>query len=158
MSHRKLTPREKAERKRRKREFMTIFVHGKQKRIRQPPTVDGMDADEFILRNADPIWLHQNEMWDLLEPDRTDQYCKVVIVARSPKTDIWLAHEGHLVQKSNGVLETNILAGDYTVEFGFGSPMYLLSATRDVRWTEQEITASPPCPRPEGSRCRAQRG
>jgi hypothetical protein len=24
-----------------------------------------MDVDEFILRTADPIWLHQNEMWEL---------------------------------------------------------------------------------------------
>jgi hypothetical protein len=25
-----------------------------------------MDVDEFIRRNADPIWLHQNEMWEVL--------------------------------------------------------------------------------------------
>lgn len=67
---RKLTAREKAQRTRRKREFMTIFVNGKQKRIRRPPTIDGIDSHEFILRNADPIWLHQNEMWELL--DRSD--------------------------------------------------------------------------------------
>jgi hypothetical protein len=65
MSRRKLTAREKAEKKRRKKEFLTIFVNGKQKRIRRPPTIDGIDADEFILRNGDPIWLHQNEMWEL---------------------------------------------------------------------------------------------
>lgn len=49
------------------------------------------------------------------------KYSEVVIVARSPKIDIWLAHEGHLVQKSDGVLETSILLGDYTVELGLGS-------------------------------------
>lgn len=177
---RKLTAREKAKRKRRKREFMTIFVNGKQKSIRRPPTIDGIDADEFILRNADPIWLHQNEMWELLDESGTDEqvapadpeaayrlsngvvayrdevmrneggakYCEVVIVARSPKTDIWVAHQGHLVQKSDGVLETSILPGDYTVEFGLGSPTYPLHVTRAVRWTEEEITAGPPCPRP----------
>jgi hypothetical protein len=64
---RKLTAAEKRERKRRKREFMTIFVNGKQKRVRRPPTVEGMDADEFIRRNADPIWLHQNEMWEYMD-------------------------------------------------------------------------------------------
>jgi hypothetical protein len=74
------------------------------------------------------------------------KYFEVVIVARSPNTDIWLAHDGHLVQKSDGVLETNILPGDYTVEFGLGSPRYPLHVTRDVRWTEEEITAGPPCP------------
>jgi hypothetical protein len=26
-----------------------------------------MDVDEFIRRNADPIWLHQNEMWENMD-------------------------------------------------------------------------------------------
>ena len=69
MSKRKLTPRENAEKKRRKREFMTIFVNGKQKRIRRPPTIDGIPVDEFIRQNADPIWLLQNEMYELLEEE-----------------------------------------------------------------------------------------
>jgi hypothetical protein len=64
---RKLTAREKAEKARRKREFMTIFIHGKMKRVRRPQQIDGMDADEFIRRNADPLWLHQNEMWEDIE-------------------------------------------------------------------------------------------
>jgi len=46
---RKLTP---AEKKRRRREYMTIFIGGKQKRVKRPPTIDGMDVDEFIRRNA----------------------------------------------------------------------------------------------------------
>jgi len=29
-------------------------------------TIDGMDVDEFIRQNADPIWLHQNGMWKIL--------------------------------------------------------------------------------------------
>jgi hypothetical protein len=62
----KLTPAQRAERKRRKLEFMTIFINGKQKRVRRPPTIDGMDAEEFIRQNADSIWLHQNERWDIL--------------------------------------------------------------------------------------------
>lgn len=61
---RKLTAAEKAEKKRRQQEYMTIFVNGKQKRVRRPPTIDGMDVDEFIRRNADIIWLKQNEMWE----------------------------------------------------------------------------------------------
>ncbi len=67
---RKLTAREKAEKARRKREFMTIFIHGKMKRVRRPQQIDGIDADEFIRRNADPIWLHQNEMWEDMEEGR----------------------------------------------------------------------------------------
>ncbi|MBN1491671.1 MAG: hypothetical protein JXA69_17290 [Phycisphaerae bacterium] len=65
---RKLTAAEKAARKRRREEFMTIFVNGKQKRVRREPTIDGMSVDEFIRRNADPIWLHQNGLWELIEP------------------------------------------------------------------------------------------
>jgi hypothetical protein len=69
---RKLTAAEKAEKKKRKKEYMTIFINGKQKRVKRPPTIDGMDVDEFIRRNADPIWLHQNEMWEYME-QRTDE-------------------------------------------------------------------------------------
>ena len=46
---------------------MTIFINGKQKRVRRPPTIDGIPVDEFIRQNADPIWLHQNEMWEYME-------------------------------------------------------------------------------------------
>ena len=64
---RRLTVAEKAEKKRRRKEYMTVFIRGKQKRTRRPPTINGMDVVEFILRNADPIWLHQNEMWEYME-------------------------------------------------------------------------------------------
>ena len=66
---RKLTPAEKAEKKRRQKEYMTIFINRKQKRVKRPPTIDGMEVDEYIQRNADPIWLHQNEMWEYLTDD-----------------------------------------------------------------------------------------
>lgn len=76
------------------------------------------------------------------------EYFEVVIVARSSNTDIWLAHEGHLVQKAEGTLETSILPGHYTVEFGLGTQTFPLHVTRDVRWTEEEISAGSTCPRP----------
>jgi hypothetical protein len=66
---RKLTAAEKLDKKRRQKEYMTIFINGKQKRVKRPPTIDGMDPDEFIRRNADPIWLHQNEMWEHMNGD-----------------------------------------------------------------------------------------
>jgi hypothetical protein len=47
---------------------MTIFINGKQKRVKRPLRIDGMEEDECIRRNADPIWLHQNEMWEYMEP------------------------------------------------------------------------------------------
>lgn len=68
---RKLNREEKAEKARRNAEFMTVFVNGKQKRVRREPLIDGMDRDEFIRRNADEIWLHQNEMWEEIEEKST---------------------------------------------------------------------------------------
>jgi hypothetical protein len=61
---RKLTAAEKAAKRRRRKEFMAVFINGKMKQVRRPPTIDGMDVDEFIRRNADPIWLHQNGLWE----------------------------------------------------------------------------------------------
>lgn len=55
-------------RKREEAKFMTIFLNGKQKRVLRPVRVDGLDREEFILRNADPIWLHQIELRELM-PD-----------------------------------------------------------------------------------------
>lgn len=63
----KLTGAQRAARKRRKKETEIIFINGKQKRIKREPTLDGMTADQFIRQNADPITLHQNEMWDEIE-------------------------------------------------------------------------------------------
>lgn len=63
---RKLTASEEAEKKRRRQEYMTVYTNGKQKRVKRPPTIDGMDPDEFILKNADPVWLHQNELWEYM--------------------------------------------------------------------------------------------
>jgi hypothetical protein len=45
---------------------MTVFINGKQKRVPRPQLVEGLPVDEFIAQNADPIWLHQNELWELI--------------------------------------------------------------------------------------------
>jgi hypothetical protein len=66
---RKLTAQQRAEKKRRRQEYMTIFIRGKQKRVRRPPTIDGIPEEEFIRNNADNLWYHQNEMWDQIELD-----------------------------------------------------------------------------------------
>lgn len=39
---------------------------GKQVRIKRPPTIDGIPVDEYIEQNADPKWLHQNGMYEVL--------------------------------------------------------------------------------------------
>ncbi len=74
----KLTTAQKRARKaakaERQKKYMWIFINGKQVRIKRPQTIDGMDADEFMLQNADPIWLHQNEMWELIETEDDDEF------------------------------------------------------------------------------------
>jgi hypothetical protein len=72
---RKLTSAEKAAKKKRREEYMTVFMNGKQKRVKRPPTIDGIPVDEFIRNNADPVWLHQNEMWEYIqEEDANSNY------------------------------------------------------------------------------------
>ena len=69
---RKLTAAERRARRERKKNFMTIFLNGKQKRVPRPQLIDGLTVDEFIARNADPIYLHQNGLWEYMTPD--DQF------------------------------------------------------------------------------------
>lgn len=65
----KLTAEQRRQRRERKQNFETVFINGMQKRIRRPPTVDGIPVDEFIAANADPIWLLENGMDEHLEDD-----------------------------------------------------------------------------------------
>lgn len=73
----KLTPAQKRARKKakaeRQKKYMWIFMNGKQVRVKRPPTIDGMDVDEYIQQNADPAWLHQNEMWEYIQTDEDEQ-------------------------------------------------------------------------------------
>jgi len=64
----------KAAKAERQKKYQWVFMNGKQVRIKRPPTIDGMDVDEFIRRNADPIWLHQNEMWEYIETEENIEY------------------------------------------------------------------------------------
>jgi hypothetical protein len=63
---RKLTAAERRARRERKRKSLIVFVNGKQKRVPRPPLVEGLPVDEFIARNADPIWLVENGHWEML--------------------------------------------------------------------------------------------
>lgn len=58
---RKLTPSEKSQK------------NGKQKRVKRLPIIDGIDLDDFIQRTADPIWLHQNEMWENMDSEAPEE-------------------------------------------------------------------------------------
>ncbi len=64
----------KAAKAERQKKYQWVFMNGKQVRVKRPPTIDGMDVDEFIRRNADPIWLHQNEMWEYIEIEENTEY------------------------------------------------------------------------------------
>lgn len=63
---RKLTAEERRARQERKQNSETIFVNGKQKRVRRPPMIGGLPVEEYIARNPDPVWLHQEELWHLM--------------------------------------------------------------------------------------------
>ena len=56
----------------RKKKYMWVFMNGKQVRVKRPPTIEGMGVDEFIKNNADPIWLHQNEMWECIQTEEDE--------------------------------------------------------------------------------------
>ena len=77
-----LSSAQKAAKKKRQQEYMTIFLNGKQKRVKRNPTINGMAIDDFIMNNADPIFLHQNEMWENIDLPEDD-----VIVSDDEKDD-----------------------------------------------------------------------
>ncbi len=74
----KLTNAQKRARKKskaeRQKKYKWVFMNGKQVRVKRPPMINGMDADEFIRQNADPIWLHQNELWEYIQPEDDDDH------------------------------------------------------------------------------------
>jgi len=64
---RKLTPTEKAEKKRRKALFTTVFMNGKMKRVRHmSPLVDGASVGQFLVQNGNAVDLMEHELWEQL--------------------------------------------------------------------------------------------
>jgi hypothetical protein len=59
----------KKEKEERQKKYMWIFINGKQVRVKRPETIEGMDPEDFIRANADPIWLCENEMWEYMEQE-----------------------------------------------------------------------------------------
>lgn len=64
---RKLTAAERRKRKEWRAAHQMIFINGKQRWVRRPPLIDGIDAELFYERNATPIEMHQDGRWDLLQ-------------------------------------------------------------------------------------------
>jgi hypothetical protein len=76
-------------------------------------------------------------------------YFKLVIIAASPVTEIWLGDDaGYLVQKEVGELRTSLLPGHYVVEFGLGTSPYPIHLVKASRYTQTELEAGPTCSRP----------
>lgn len=51
----------------RQKKYETVFMNGKQVRVKRPQLIEGIPVDQFISQNADAIWLHQNEMWEEID-------------------------------------------------------------------------------------------
>ncbi len=51
------------------KKYEHVFINGKQVRIKKSPTIDGISIEKHIELNADPIWLHKNEMWEYIETE-----------------------------------------------------------------------------------------
>ena len=46
-------------------------MSAKQLRVRRAPTFEGMACDDWPKQNADPVWLHQNEINEVLFEHQT---------------------------------------------------------------------------------------
>ncbi|MGF1759322.1 hypothetical protein L4D76_15540 [Photobacterium sagamiensis] len=51
----------------RQRKYKWVMMNGKQVRVKREPTIEGMSVDEFVQRNANDLFLHQNEMWEYIQ-------------------------------------------------------------------------------------------
>lgn len=71
----KLTKTEKQAKKERHERYQCVFIGGKQKRVLRPPMIEELSVDEFIRRNADPIWLHQEGLWEYTVSEDEEEDC-----------------------------------------------------------------------------------
>jgi hypothetical protein len=85
----KLTPAQKRAKAERRKLYQTVFINGKQVKVKRPPMVDGMPIDEYIAKNAHPLWLHQQEMWELIPGEESDMKSEWPNESKSgePETD-----------------------------------------------------------------------
>ncbi|MCC5904972.1 MAG: hypothetical protein JJU13_02080 [Balneolaceae bacterium] len=82
--------------------------------------------------------------------EETKRYYKLEIIGKSSDSEIWIGDDmGHLVQKAEGKLNTDLLPGKYTVEFELGSQCYPIILNHDTQLTQNEIEAGPACERPK---------
>jgi hypothetical protein len=61
----------------------------------------------------------------------------------NPNVDIWIGDaEGNFVQKGVGKLQTSLLPGSYTVEFGLGNKQHLIRLEKDTSIRYDVFTTS----------------
>ena len=61
-----------AAKKERQAKFQWVMMNGRQVRIPRPQLVEGLPVEEFIARNADPIWLLQNGEYEALDASQCE--------------------------------------------------------------------------------------
>ena len=74
-----MTAAEKRAKKKRRLEYETIFINGKQKRIKRN-LIDGIPADEYVSQITDEVWLMQNGEYERLyelEQARNKEYKEI---------------------------------------------------------------------------------
>ncbi len=103
MNKRKLTKEGSGRKEERKAKFMIIFINGRQKRVPRPPQIGGMSVHEYIARNADPIWLQQNGMW---EYRRADDDVEIVGDVPTPSHSQYSTHSVPDPEDSFEILES----------------------------------------------------
>ena len=48
------------------------MMNGKLVRVKRPETIDGIDIEEYLQNNADPVFLHQNQMWEYIKVEESN--------------------------------------------------------------------------------------
>jgi len=48
-------------------------MNGELFKVKRPPTIEGISIDEYIQQNADPIWSHENEMWEYMQTEENEE-------------------------------------------------------------------------------------
>ena len=67
------------------------------------------------------------------------KYWRLQIDAPASDAEIWIGDEwGNFVQKGVGFLETRLLPGKYTVEFGLGQPQHVIDLTQDTQYDSRQ--------------------
>jgi hypothetical protein len=60
-------------------------------------------------------------------------YKRLLVIALEPATEIWVGDdEGNFVQKEVGRMDTRLLPGRYTIEFGLGTKKWPIDLQDDL--------------------------